>query len=255
LDVDREVVVDEENRNLSAILARARLQAQHLFDDALIGSKTDRVSEETGDRAKLASVGTATPGLDWNEVELLPLDVEVPHDGAHKRGNSVELFEIERLPGNLRVLAEIRFSLLAEGINRCVNLLHLAACRVFDDLRPSLIGFAERHGVSMSNAAISSQCFVRKFRDVRTAHNHGNASRPESVCRPVSSRNHPGHRADSDQTNLLLFHELDQFGIAHRLCVAIEQQYLVLWRRPCLKQKHPEMRHEVSSDAVIRIVK
>ena len=48
--------------------------------------------------------------------------------------------------------------------------------------------------------------------------------------------------------------ELNQFGVAHRLRVAIDQNHFMAAGRKRLQQKHPEVRHEVLRDAVVGVV-
>ncbi len=48
--------------------------------------------------------------------------------------------------------------------------------------------------------------------------------------------------------------ELDQFGVAHRSCVAVDQNNFMAGGRERLQQKHPEVRHEVLRDAIVGIV-
>src|SRR6185295_10847927 len=53
-DVDREVVIDEEDRYLPALAAAPGFQAKQFLNDALVRAKPYRVTEETGHRAELA---------------------------------------------------------------------------------------------------------------------------------------------------------------------------------------------------------
>ncbi len=101
---------------------RARLQPQHLVHDALVGAKADRVAEETGHGAEVASVGAAAAGFDGDDVEGLPRPPEVPHDRAKEPGDPVELVDIERLPGDRGIVLQRRLVLLPECVHRCVDL-------------------------------------------------------------------------------------------------------------------------------------
>ena len=136
-----------------------------------------------------------------------------------------------------------------------VHVLQLAARRVRDDLRPGLIGFAHRHGVGVARSAVASQRFVRRLGHVRSAHHHRHAGGADRVGHPVGLGDHAGHRADADQADLLVEHEADQLGIAHRLRIAVDQQDFVPRRGERLQQKHPQVRHEIAGHAVVRIVK
>ena len=51
-----------------------------------------------------------------------------------------------------------------------IDFFQLAACGVFDDLRPGLVGFAERDGVGMTRAAVLAESFVGTFGHMRAAH-------------------------------------------------------------------------------------
>jgi hypothetical protein len=127
--------------------------------------------------------------------------------------------------------------------------------RIFDNSRPRLIGLAEGHSVGMAGATVPPQGFVRQFGDVGATHRHGNASGAKSVRCPVSARDHPSHRADPNQTDVLAPGELDELGIGQGLRIAVNQQYLMAWRRARLKQKHPKVRHEIAGHAVVGVVK
>ncbi len=54
---------------------------------------------------------------------------------------------------------------------------------------------------------------------------------------------------------LPVLYEPDQFGVIHRLRVAIQEQDLVTQRCARLKEEHPEMRHEIAGHAIVWIVK
>src|ERR1039457_575095 len=254
LYINGEVVVNEEDRHFAAVEACPRLQAQHFIHHALIGTKADGVAKKTGDAAELASVRASSARLNGNQVEPLPLNPAFLKYGPKELGDLVELLQIERLPCNLRVLPEIGFLLLPELVHRRVHRFQTAVRRVLDDLWPCLIRFAKRHGICVANAAVPSQRFIRQFGDVRSAHHHRNTRSTERVRSAVSARDHPGHCADSNKIDCPIFHELDKLRIVHWFRVAVQQNYFVLRRRSRLKQKHPQMWHEVAGDAVIRIV-
>ena len=90
---------------------------------------------------------------------------------------------------------------------------------------------------------------------MRSAHHHRHPGGANGIGHPVSFRNHTRHRADPDQPDALRQHETDDLGIAHRLCVAVDQQHFVSRGRKCLQEKHPEVRHEVCGHAIVGIVK
>src|SRR5205823_12699725 len=170
--IDGEIVVHEKDGDLAAVLACERFQFQHLLHHALVGSESDRASEKSGDGAEFTSVRAAAAGLDGNEMKPLPIDPEAPHEGAKESGNPVELLEVDRFPGDLWIFSEVRFTFLTEIVDWRVDLLQLAAGSVFDNLRPSRIGFPQRHGIGMPNTAASTQSLVGKLGDMGSAHHH-----------------------------------------------------------------------------------
>ena len=88
-----------------------------------------------------------------------------------------------------------------------------------------------------------------------SAHNHWNAGRTKGVSHPIRFCNHAGHGADSDQPNPPVEGESDQFGIVHRLRVAVDQHHIVSFGCKCFQQEHPRVRHKILGDAIIRVVK
>jgi hypothetical protein len=101
----------------------ARLEAQQLLHDALVRAEADGVAEESGDGAEFAPVGAAAAGLDGDDMERLPLLLVMRHEGAHQAGNAVELVEVEGFPGDLGVVLEGGFAVLAEGVHREITFL------------------------------------------------------------------------------------------------------------------------------------
>src|SRR5262245_21683557 len=69
---DRHIVVDKKDRNLTALALCTLFQTQQLFDDAVVGAKSYRVTEETSHRTKLAAVRAATTRLDRYDEKLAP---------------------------------------------------------------------------------------------------------------------------------------------------------------------------------------
>src|SRR5262249_44904272 len=60
LYIDGKVVVDEENRDLALLFAGPGFQQEQFIDDAFIRAEPNGVAEESGDRAELAAVRTAS---------------------------------------------------------------------------------------------------------------------------------------------------------------------------------------------------
>ena len=89
---------------------------------------------------------------------------------------------------------------------------------------------------------------------MRPTHHDRHAGGADCVGDAIGFLSHPRHRADPDKSDLLLAHKLNNLVIAHRAGVGINQGYLVTGRGDCLKQKHPEVRHEVARHPVVRVV-
>jgi hypothetical protein len=71
----------------------------------------------------------------------------------------------------------------------------------------------------------------------------------------VGPRGHSGHGPDTGKLDVVPSDEIAQFAFRHRLSIAIDQEHFVLSRSQGLQQEHPQMRHEIPRDSVIRIVK
>ena len=116
------------------------------------------------------------------------------------------------------------------------------------------IGWLYRDGVSVTDAAVLAQRFGRYFSNVRASHYYGNAGGADCVCHAIGARNHSGHCADAHQSDFFFLNKLDQLLFVHWPSVAVNQKYFMLCRRQRLQQEHPEMRHEVVSHAIIRVI-
>ena len=135
LDVDGEIVVDEEDGDLAAFAFRAGLQQQQFVDDAFVGAKADGVAKESGDGAEFAAVGTAAPGLDGNDAKGAPAVADYAGACASTHfGTKIELIEVDLVPRDCGIVLEAGLALLAEVVDRRVDLFELAARGVFDDL-------------------------------------------------------------------------------------------------------------------------
>jgi hypothetical protein len=106
----------------------------------------------------------------------------------------------------------------------------------------------------MTRAAITPQRFLRNFAYVRSAHDDWNTGSTDRIRHAVCFGDHAGHGSDADQSDPLVDNELDQFGIAHRSCVAIDKNNFMAGRGERLQQKHPQMRHEVLRDAIVGVI-
>src|SRR6185312_3540362 len=102
-----------------------------------------------------------------------------------------------------------------------------------------------------------SQFDTERSQDMlRSLHQHDrNPGGANSVSNAIRLGNHPGHCADTYQTDVLVADELRNFVFVHRLGVAIDQKNFMVRRSERLEQKHPEVRHEIAGYAVVRAVK
>ena len=80
------------------------------------------------------------------------------------------------------------------------------------------------------------------------------ACQTDRISDSIGFLNHSGHCADANQLYILLTHKLNYLVITHWTGIGIDQNNLVLWWSKGLQEKHPEVRHEVASDAIIWIV-
>ena len=106
----------------------------------------------------------------------------------------------------------------------------------------------------MARATVAPQRFVGYFGHVRTSHHDRNPRRPHGVRHAVCLRRHPRHGANPNQANVISPNVLYQVGLAHPLCVAVQQEHLVTRGRERFEKEHPKVWHEVVRDFVIRIV-
>src|SRR6266446_2473531 len=158
------------------------------------------------------------------------------------------------VPGNLRIRLQLWFALLAKVIHGSVDILEGATRGIFHNSGPCLVRFAKSNRVGMARAAITPERLIGHFRDVRTAHDNFYSRGAHRVRHAIGLGDHPGHRADADQPDVLFTHVARDTFFIHRLRVAVNQHYLVARRSQCLQQKHPKVRHEVAGHAVVRVV-
>ena len=75
---------------------------------------------------------------------------------------------------------------------------------------------------------------------MRSAHDDGNTGGADRIRHAVRFGDHAGHGSDADQSDLFVDDELDQFGVAHRSGIAIDQNNFMAGGRERLQQKHPQ---------------
>src|ERR1051325_842605 len=68
-DVDGKVVVDEKDSDGSAFTPCSLLEAKQFINNALVRSKANRIAKKTGDGAEIATVRTASAGLNRDYVK------------------------------------------------------------------------------------------------------------------------------------------------------------------------------------------
>src|SRR5207302_10807527 len=100
LDIDGEIVVDEENRNLAAFFSSAGFEQQKFVDNGFVRAKADGVTEESGDRAEFATVGTTSSRLDRNDAECSPALAQLLQPFLGRFRHKIELAEIDSVPGD-----------------------------------------------------------------------------------------------------------------------------------------------------------
>ncbi len=141
--------------------------------------------------------------------------------------------------------------LLAERIDGGIRILQLPASRVSHDARPGLVGFAQRDRVRMALAGGPPQRFVGHFGNVRAAHDHRHPRGTHRVRHAIGLGDHSRHGADAHQSNIVFTHVLRDAGFVHGLGVPVDQHHFVAGRGQRLQQEHPQMRHEVSRNAIV----
>src|SRR5829696_1359273 len=107
----------------------------------------------------------------------------------------------------------------------------------------------------MTGPSIATKSFIRDFGDVRAAHYDRHACGANGVSHAVCLCNHPCHRADADESNILFANKASNGGLIHRLRIAVNKEYLVSWRGERLEQEHPEVRHKIAGHSIVRIEK
>src|SRR5260370_24867026 len=93
-DVDGEIIVNEEDGNLTAFTLCARFQKEQLVHHAFVGAKADRVAEESSYRAKFTSIRTAAPRLHRNDAKCAPAFTDALERACCHLGNQIKLCEV-----------------------------------------------------------------------------------------------------------------------------------------------------------------
>ena len=89
----------------------------------------------------------------------------------------------------------------------------------------------------MTRFAVAPERFVGNLGYMRSAHDDWNTCGTDRIRHAVRLGNHAGHGADPDQSNPFGDSELDQFGVAHRPGIAIDQNNFMTGGRERLQQE------------------
>src|SRR5262249_6744032 len=147
LHIDREVIVDKEHSYRSALGTRAPLQEKEFIDDTLVGSETDCITEKTCHGTEVATVWTTSTGLHGHEIQAVPGRILAFEKGSYRcreLRNQIKLLEIERVPGNSRVVLEAWFDLHPIRRDGRIHFLKISRGGIRNDSRPRIVGFTER---------------------------------------------------------------------------------------------------------------
>jgi hypothetical protein len=87
-----------------------------------------------------------------------------------------------------------------------------------------------------------------------SAHHHWDTGGTDRIGHAVGLRDHSGHRADSNQANILFADKSCDARLIHGLCVSVDQNDFVAGGSQRLEKKHPQMWHEIARDPIIRVV-
>src|SRR6185295_3023984 len=220
----------KKDRDLPLLSAGSGLQPEQFFYDALVCSKSDRVSEEPGHGAELTTVGAASSGLYGDQSKRAPPSGKLLKDRCKDARHHVELIQIHRLPGNGRIRLQAGLAFFSCFVDREVNVFELAARCIGNDLWPRLISFTKRDCVGVLRTAGSPECFVGHFSHVRPAHHNRHSNGSNGISHSVRLLNHPCHSAYTNQVDLLLADISRNSIFVHSLSVSIYQQNFVFRR-------------------------
>src|SRR6185295_15463772 len=96
-------------------------------------------------------------------------------------------------------------------------------CGILDYLGPGFVGLTKSYSIGVARTAISPECLVRDFSHVRPAHHHRYPRSANRISHSVSLGDHPRHRADADEFDILFADETYQVLLRHRPGVAVYQ--------------------------------
>jgi hypothetical protein len=169
-------------------------------------------------------------------------------------GNEIKLTQIYFVPRDRRIVLQRGFALLATIIDWRIGFFQRATCGVCDDLWPSFIGFTESDGVGVARSAVAAEGFVEFFGNVRATHHYGHTNGANRISHAIGLRNHSCHRADADKADILFAYVSRDAFLVHGLGIAVDQENFVALGSKRLKEKHPQMRHEVARDPIVWVI-
>src|SRR5216683_373816 len=161
------------------------------------------------------------------KTAIWPPSPRALQERMQKARKYIELLQLDLVPGNLRIRPKRRFVFLAKFVHWRVDILQCATHGIFYDSRPCLIGFAKSNGVGMAGSTVSPERLIGHFRNVRTAHHYLYSGSAHRVRHAISLGDHPGHRTDAHQPDILFTHVARDAFFIHGLRVAINQHHFV----------------------------
>src|ERR1044072_7269617 len=135
--------------------------------------------------------------------------------------DQIELIQIHRSPGNGWIGLKARLSFLTVIVDRLIDLLERAVCRVPHYLRPGFVRVTRSHRISVARPAVSPECLVRNFSHVRSTHHNRHSGSANRISHAVSLGYHPRHGADTDEFDVLFANESYEVFLIHRARVAV----------------------------------
>src|SRR5439155_25446079 len=114
------------------------------------------ISKKSGDGAELTAVRTTASRLNRNQVQGLPTTAIATKQRTHGFRHHVELLEFHFFPRNSWIRLQRRLSFLSGIIDWLIDFFKLTTHRVFDNLRPGLIRFAQSHRITVSRSPIAA---------------------------------------------------------------------------------------------------
>src|SRR6266705_3130448 len=103
-NVEGEIIVDEEDGNLTAFALGASFEEEQFIHHAFVGAKADGVAKKSGYREELAAIRAAAPRLHRNDAQCTPALPTALKGACCQLVDSIKLVEVNFVPGNRRIL-------------------------------------------------------------------------------------------------------------------------------------------------------